>query len=101
VEAPKDVRRRSLERLSAELKQAAAILGVMEADPIEWLAAHRTRRCIARAIDTALVEIKILARTEARRAKDFAAADLVRDELKALGVEIMDTARGTTWKVAD
>ena len=101
VEAPKDVRRRSLERLDRELRLAAATLGVLETEPSVWLAAHRTRRCTARTIDPAVIEAKLLARTEARKAKDFAAADLVRDELKALGVEIMDTARGTTWKVAD
>jgi cysteinyl-tRNA synthetase len=99
VEAPKDVRRRSLERLDRELTAAATTLGVMEADPQAWLAAHRDRRCAARAIDATIVEQKLVARTEARKAKDFAAADRIRDELKLLGVEIMDTPRGTTWKV--
>jgi cysteinyl-tRNA synthetase len=35
-------------------------------------------------------------RDEARRAKDFAAADAVRRQLQAMGLEVMDTPRGTT-----
>jgi cysteinyl-tRNA synthetase len=101
VEAPKDVKRRSLERLDRELKVAAATLGVMEQEPSAWLAGHRARRCAARKIDAHAIEAKITARSEARKAKDFAAADRLRDELKTAGVEIMDTAKGTSWKVSD
>ena len=34
-------------------------------------------------------------RDEARRAKDFAASDRIRDELTSMGLEVMDTAKGT------
>jgi cysteinyl-tRNA synthetase len=101
LEAPKDVKRRTLERLSRDLAVASETLGLLEADPAAWLAAHRTRRSAARGIDPAQVEARIAARTEARKAKDFTRADALREELKALGVEIMDTPRGTTWRVAD
>jgi len=46
------------------------------------------------------VEERVAARTAARRAKEFAAADRIRAELKARGVEIEDTPGGTTWRVA-
>jgi cysteinyl-tRNA synthetase len=36
-----------------------------------------------------------LARDEARKAKDWAASDRLRDELVALGYEVKDTAQGT------
>jgi cysteinyl-tRNA synthetase len=101
LDAPKDVRRRSLERLARDLAVASAELGLFEAEPAAWLAAHRARRCRARAIDVAAVEAQIAARTEARRAKDFARADALREALKQGGIEIMDTPRGTTWRVAD
>ena len=45
------------------------------------------------AID-ALVE----ARTAAKKAKNYAEADRIRDELKAMGVEIIDTPQGTKWR---
>ena len=43
---------------------------------------------------------KIEERAEAKKAKDFARADAIRDELLAAGVEIKDTREGVTWKRA-
>ena len=37
-------------------------------------------------------------REEARKAKDFAKSDEIRDQLKNMGIEIKDTADGTKWK---
>jgi cysteinyl-tRNA synthetase len=100
-DAPKDVRRRTLERLAGDLKAASEELGLHLADPTIWLAAHRRRRCQARHIDEAAVEARILERLEARRVRNFQRADELREELKRQGVELMDTPRGTTWRVSD
>ena len=40
----------------------------------------------------------VQARTEAKKAKNFAEADRIRDQLKAMGVEIIDTPQGTKWR---
>jgi cysteinyl-tRNA synthetase len=101
LDAPKDVKRRTLERLARDLESAARELGLFEADPAAWLAEHRARRCAARKIDPAAVEARIAERTAARQAKDFARADALREALKTDGIEIMDTPKGTTWRVAD
>jgi len=37
-------------------------------------------------------------RIAAKKAKNFAEADRIRDELKAMGIEIIDTPQGTKWK---
>jgi cysteinyl-tRNA synthetase len=44
------------------------------------------------------VEFLLKQRAEARRARDFARADEIRDEIDALGVEVMDTPEGTKWR---
>ena len=44
------------------------------------------------------VEALIQARQDAKKAKNFAEADRIRDELKAQGVEITDVAGGAKWK---
>ena len=46
---------------------------------------------------TAYIEEKISERTQAKKDKDFAKADAIRDELKAKGIVIKDTREGVTW----
>ena len=48
--------------------------------------------------DAGEVEALISARTEAKKAKNWAEADRIRDELKAMGIEIKDTPGGVEWK---
>ena len=40
------------------------------------------------------IDALVLARTEAKKAKNWAEADRIRDELKARGIEIIDTPQG-------
>lgn len=47
---------------------------------------------------SAWVDERIGARKAARAARDFAAADAIRDELVARGIQIEDTAQGTVWR---
>ena len=44
------------------------------------------------------IDALIAERTAAKKAKNFAEADRIRDELKARGIEIIDTPQGTKWK---
>ena len=44
------------------------------------------------------VDALVAARTAAKKAKNFAEADRIRDELKAKGIEIIDTPQGTKWR---
>ena len=44
-----------------------------------------------------IVEERIAARTQAKADKDWAAADLIRDELASMGIAIKDGPEGTTW----
>jgi cysteinyl-tRNA synthetase len=45
------------------------------------------------------VEALLTARLEARKAKDFARSDVIRDELAAMRVEVKDTPQGQAWDV--
>ena len=46
-----------------------------------------------------LVQLLIEMRNDARKQKDFATADRIRDQLKVLGIILEDEKTGTTWKV--
>ena len=47
--------------------------------------------------DTALIEELIAKRTEAKKNKNFAEADAIRDKLTEMGVTIKDTRQGVQW----
>jgi len=98
---PKDVKRRTLERLSSELQQAGDVLGLLERSPAEFLAEHRQRRIKVKGLDAEQIEQQLAERTQAREAKDFAKSDSLRQSLFHLGVEVMDTPTGTRWRVRD
>ncbi|HLV60400.1 MAG TPA: cysteine--tRNA ligase [Fredinandcohnia sp.] len=91
--------RETLARLVQGVRRMAEVLGVFGQEPGAWLERHRQRLCAQKGIDPAEVEAKIDARARARAEKNWAEADRIRDELAAMGVEIMDTPRGTTWRV--
>ena len=44
------------------------------------------------------IDTLVLKRYEAKKAKDFAEADRIRDELKAMGIEITDRKDGASWR---
>ncbi len=48
----------------------------------------------------AKIEELIAKRNEAKKIKDFATADRIRDELRTMGIAIMDTPQGTVWEKA-
>lgn len=76
----------------ANLRAAGAMLGVLSEPPARWFRAAFGEDK-AKEID-ALVE----ARAAARAAKDFAKSDALRDDLAAMGVEVMDGPNGAAWR---
>ena len=48
-------------------------------------------------VDEAKINELIEQRTAAKKNKDFAESDRIRDELKEMGIELLDTRQGTTW----
>jgi cysteinyl-tRNA synthetase len=97
---PKPERQKALAAIARDARAVGATLGIMLRRPAEFLLSRRDRLCVRRTIDRAAVEARIIDRTAARKAKEFARADEIRAELKASGVELMDTPTGTAWRVA-
>jgi cysteinyl-tRNA synthetase len=80
-------------------RAVGAALGVLQRPTAAALRALRDKAAARRGIEEPWVDAKIAERAEARKAKDFARSDALRDELLAKGVAIMDGPEGTTWKV--
>ena len=71
------------------------VLGLHPADPA-WGTASGDDAKLTSAVD-ALVAGLLEQRAEARAAQDFAAADAIRDRIKAAGIEVEDTPTGPKW----
>lgn len=66
----------------------------------EVLGLHLLKGAPARDTLTAapFIELLLETRAELRKAKQYAASDRIRDRLKELGIEVEDSAQGSTWK---
>ena len=82
----------------AALLADGQLLGLLQDDPARWLKGESAAK--SDGAGAAWVEQQIAARTAARKAKDFAAADRIRKELLDAGVILEDSPKGTTWRRA-
>jgi len=100
------------EKLAATLRYLGGVLGLLQADAEDWLKGRRAEVPVEGIIGTGAVgsvaisaaysdekiDELIQQRLEARKNKDWATADRIRNELKEQGVVLEDTAGGTTWR---
>ena len=88
--------------LRGTLASVRRMLDVLGLDPLHphWAASGAVARDPARSLLATLVEALLEQRQLARERRDWAAADAVRDRLKAAGVEVEDTAAGPRWSQA-
>jgi cysteinyl-tRNA synthetase len=71
------------------LKASASLMGLLQASAADWFQGDA---------NSAAIEQRIAERREAKKARDFATADRIRDELKSDGIVLEDGPNGTTWR---
>lgn len=79
------------EKAKGDLLSAATLFGFLQQDPEQWF---RMRL----GDEATEIDELVAKRTAARELKNFAEADRIRDELAARGVEVLDSARKSTWR---
>jgi len=88
-----EVNRSKSAELAGLLKALGGCLGLLQGDPRAFLRAGSR-------LDEATIERLIAERAAAKKAKDFAQADRIRQDLLAQGIVLKDSATGTTWESA-
>lgn len=81
-----------IENKKSTLLASAQLLGLLYQNPEEWFKGE------ADDSETQEIEALIAQRTEAKKSKNFALADKIRDNLKARNIILEDSPAGTTWK---
>ncbi len=77
------------------LRAGGRLLGILWLEnPDQWF----QRPFLGAALDAAAIEARIAERAQARREKNFARADEIRQDLAALGIILEDGPAGTTWR---
>ena len=78
------------------LKSLAALLGLLQRSPGEFLQAAP----VADGLTPERIQAQIDARTAAKKAKNYAEADRIRKALLEAGIALEDTPKGTSWRRA-
>ena len=87
--------------LAGELKALASVLGILAYEPAAWLSMRSevtAGEAAADGLSDEQISSLVEARVAARRAKNWAESDRIRDELTAQGVILEDGAGGTKWR---
>jgi cysteinyl-tRNA synthetase len=88
-----------LHNAGQKFRELANIMGLLTEDPVAHARTMQSELLEKLNLDRDSIEKLVHARTLARRNKDWARSDAIRDELLAMGIELKDGPEGTEWKV--
>ena len=88
-----------LHKGAEDIKKLAATLGLLQQDAVHYIEGKQQKILEQLDIDISAINVLIEERTQARKDKNWAKADEIRDTLLDMQIEIKDDAEGTSWQV--
>ena len=89
-----EVNRTNDEKLACTLKTLGGILNILQIEPEHFL------KGATEDLDEARIDALVAERSAAKKARDWARADAIRNELGAMGIIVEDGPQGSSWRRA-
>jgi cysteinyl-tRNA synthetase len=98
-DAPEESDKKLLAGIYAGIRSASKILGIFMLSADDYFADKKDKAMADQDVDPAMIDGLIAERAAARKSKDFARADEIRDQLQAMKIVLEDGPQGTTWRI--
>lgn len=85
----------------SDILKIGGILGILTQSPKAYFENKKVQGLEEKAIDPAVIDQMVQERTEARKSKNWARADVLRKELEEMNILLEDRPDGTVWKIKD
>ena len=89
----------TLAQVYTDIQSISGVLGIFLVNPVDYFKTKKDKGVADMAIDPAMVDDLIEQRMTARKDKNFARADEIRDQLQEMNILLEDGPQGTTWTV--
>lgn len=83
----------------ADILKIGSILGILSESPETYFDNKKSFSLSKKSIDPAKIDKMVEDRFEARKAKDWEKADIIRKQLEDMNIKLEDGPEGTVWKV--
>ncbi|MBF0099575.1 MAG: cysteine--tRNA ligase [Desulfobacterales bacterium] len=82
-----------------DIFRMSRILGILNEDPLTFFEKQKSKALAQQQVDVSMIEQMIQERALARKQRDFAKADQIRQKLQSINIILEDKPDGTIWKV--
>jgi cysteinyl-tRNA synthetase len=88
-----------LSAIATHIVKLFGVLNILQADACTYISSVKDAFLRTHNITTEFIADRLNARADAKKNRDFARADAVRDELLSMGLQVCDTPHGTEWDI--
>lgn len=99
LELRKPASQYDLNAIGNHIVKLFGVLNILQDDACKYIANKKSEFLKARNITEEFISERLAVRADAKKNRDFARSDAVRDELVALGLDVRDTPSGTVWDI--